>query len=72
MRLLPEYTKSFAKDVKLLKRQHIDTYPLRKVIELILDNSRESIEELRRRHNMYVLNGKWRNSNECHVANADD
>ncbi len=72
MALTPDYTKSFQKDVKLLKRRHTDMQPLRRVIELVLENSRESIEELKRRHNMHVLKGKWRGANECHVANAGD
>lgn len=72
MALAPDYTKSFQKDVKLLKRRHTDMQPLRQVIELVLENSRESIEELKRRHNMHVLKGKWRGANECHVANAGD
>ncbi|MDP9831750.1 MULTISPECIES: type II toxin-antitoxin system YafQ family toxin [Trueperella] len=72
MALTPDYTKSFQKDVKLLKRRHTDMQPLRQVIELVLENSRESIEGLKRRHNMHVLKGKWRGANECHVANAGD
>lgn len=72
MALTPDYTKSFQKDVKLLKRRHTDMQPLRQVIELVLENSRESIEELKRRHNMHVLKGKWRGANECHVTNVGD
>ena len=31
-----------------------------------------AIDELRRRHRMHTLVGKWKGNNECHVANAGD
>ena len=33
-------------------------------------HSPETLEELRRRHNMHTLSGNWRVRYECHVANA--
>ncbi len=62
----------FLRDVKKLKKKHVDTQPLRTVISLILQNTMESREELIRRHNMHTLSGVWSGSNECHVCNAGD
>ena len=45
---------------------------LEKVIDLVIENSPESLEALRRRHNMHSLSGSWAGRNECHVANAGD
>lgn len=70
--LEPEYTPRFDRDIKRLRKKRVDTTPLRQVVRLILDNTAESIEELKRRHNMHTLSGEWRGSNECHVANAGD
>jgi len=70
--LQPEYSSSFKKDVKRLKRKHMDTTPLRTVIELVLEDTPDSLEELRRHHSMHVLKGGWSGSNECHVANTGD
>lgn len=70
--MTPDYTPRFRKDVEKLKRKKIDTMPLRAVIELVLENTAASLEELRRRHNMHALKGNWAGSNECHVANAGD
>ena len=70
--LYPDYTSSFKKDVKRLKKKHIDTAVLHEVIDLILENSPKSLDELKRRHSMHTLEGKWSGSNECHVANVDD
>ncbi|WP_420536035.1 type II toxin-antitoxin system YafQ family toxin [Enorma phocaeensis] len=38
----------------------------------MIENSPEAIDELRRRHNMHTLSGRWAGRNECHVANAGD
>jgi mRNA interferase YafQ len=70
--LQPEYTPTFKKDIKRLTKKHQDTYPLRIVIELILENSPNALDELKRHHSMHVLRGKWAGSNECHVADAGD
>jgi mRNA interferase YafQ len=45
---------------------------LAEVIDLVAQNSDESMRILRQRHNMHALKGSWAGSNECHVANAGD
>lgn len=62
----------FFRDVKRLKKKHVNTQPLRYVISLILQNDKASSEELIRRHNMHTLSGPWSGSFECHVCNAGD
>lgn len=42
------------------------------MIDLVLENTPEAIEELRRRHNMHTLSGRWAGRNEYHVVNASD
>ncbi len=63
---------SFERDVKRLKKKHVDTEPLKEVMLLVLDDTTESKRELRRRHNMHSLKGEWQDSLECHVANIGD
>lgn len=70
--LRPAPTAKYARDLKRLRKRHIDIEPLDEVMRLILDNTVESIEELKRRHNMHTLSGEWSGSNECHIANAGD
>lgn len=70
--LRPNYTSRFKKDVKRLKKKHIDMIPLRNVMQLIIDDTPTAKSELKRRHNMHVLKGDWGGSFECHVANAGD
>ncbi len=67
-----QFAPIFLKDVKRLKKKHVDTGPLRSVISLILENTSASHEELIRRHNMHTLAGSWSGSLECHVCNAGD
>ena len=50
-KLIPDYTSSFKRDVKALKKKHRDTSPLREVIELVVANTASAKETLRRRHN---------------------
>lgn len=71
-RLEPDYTPSFARDLKRLVRRHVDLKPLEEVIELICRNDSESLEVFRRRHSMHTLRGNWLGSHECHIANAGD
>ncbi|MCI6573634.1 MAG: type II toxin-antitoxin system YafQ family toxin [Actinomycetaceae bacterium] len=71
-KLTPDYTSSFRRDVKTLRRKHRNMSPLREVMELVLDNTEQAKDELRRRYNAHVLKGSWVGSNECHVANAGD
>ncbi|WP_423817353.1 type II toxin-antitoxin system YafQ family toxin [Rothia nasimurium] len=70
--LLPEYTPAFARDIKKLQKKRVNLEHLKPVTELILDNSPDSMEELRRRHRMHTLKGNWAGAKECHVANAGD
>lgn len=72
MMLKSDFAPIFLRDVKRLKKKHVDTEPLRDVIKLILQNTPETREELVRRHNMHSLSGEWANSQECHVCNAGD
>lgn len=70
--LRAEYTPQFQRDTKRLKKKHIDLTPMKSLIDLVLQNTPEALEELRRRHNMHDLKGDWAGSRECHVANAGD
>lgn len=68
-----KFTPQFNRDLKkkAVKRGW-DLDELSAVIDLIIENSVESIEVLKRRHNMHKLSGLWEGSNECHVANVGD
>ncbi len=72
MYLEADYAPAFRRDIKRLQKKHIDTKPLRDLIQLVLENSVESKKTLRRRHMMHTLKGEWQGSYECHVANAGD
>ena len=67
-----QYTPQFQRDTKRLKKKHVDLAKLKTVVNLVIENSSESISELKRRHNMHELKGDWAGSKECHVANAGD
>ena len=71
-RLEPDLTPSFTRDVKRLDKKHIATDPLLEVMELILENTKETKRILERHHNMHALKGAWKDSLECHVANVGD
>ena len=45
---------------------------MKRVIDLVVENSPESLETLRTRHDMHALTGSWSGRKECHVANAGD
>lgn len=72
-RLKAKFTPAFSRDLKkkATKRQW-NLQDLEAVIDLVIENSRQSLETLRRRHNMHKLTGEWDDSNECHVANTGD
>ena len=72
MRLQVNFTSQFERDVKRLKRKHVDIRPLMDVVELVAQNTPDSLETLTRRHGMHTLRGEWLGSCECHVANAGD
>ena len=65
-------TSLFRKDVKRLRKKHADLALIGQVVQLIMENSRSSEEELKRRHNMHKLKGEWKKSLECHVVNTGD
>ena len=52
-RLEAQFTQAFKRDVKRLDKKHVDDAPLSEVIDLIIENSLESIETLKRRHRMH-------------------
>ena len=70
--LRAEFTPQFERDSKKLKKKHVDLTPLKALVALVLLDTDESRDELRRRHNMHSLKGDWAGSLECHVANAGD
>ena len=71
-RLQARFSPTFQRDLKRLEKRHVDDAPLAEAIDLIIENTPEALEELRRRHRMHTLSGNWRGSNECHVCNAGD
>ncbi len=71
-RLKAKYDPAFSRDLKKLRRKHVDDGPLEEVIELILANTPASRAELIHRHGMHGLAGSWSGSLECHVCNAGD
>lgn len=73
MSLKAKFTSAFSRDLKKkAKKRKWNLKDLEELISLILENSDDSRELLRVRHNMHKLSGKWAGSNECHVANAGD
>lgn len=72
-RLTAEFSAAFSRDLKKKARRHRwDLDELRKLIDLVIENTPESMEVLRRRHNMHRLEGNWAGHSECHVANSGD
>lgn len=71
-RLKAQFSPTFQRDLKILDKKHVDDAPLAEVIDLIIENSPESLAELHRRHRMHSLTGEWAGSSECHVCNAGD
>lgn len=63
---------TFKRDVKRLKKKHVNTEPLKEVMLLIIEDTKTSKKELRRKHNMHALKGEWSGNLECHVANVVD
>ena len=55
--LKPDYTAAFQRDIKKLKRKHTDLRPLKEVIRLVLEDTADSKEVLRRRHRAHPLTG---------------
>ena len=72
-RLTADFSPAFSRDLKRKAAKRAwDLAQLERVVDLVTENSPESIAELRRRHRMHTLSGNWEGHNECHVANAGD
>lgn len=72
-RLTADFSAAFGRDIKKkARRRGWDLSELERVIDLVLENTPESLEVLRRHHNMHSLAGSWAGRKECHVANAGD
>lgn len=72
-RLFAEFSTAFSRDLKKkAKRRNWNLEELRRLIDLVLENTSESQEILKRRHNMHRLSGSWAGRSECHVANSGD
>ena len=70
--LRAEFTPQFQRGAKRLKAKRVDLAPLKSLVGLVLRNTPEALEELRRRHRMHDLKESWAGSRERHVANAGD
>lgn len=70
--LKPDYTAAFQRDIKKLKRRHVNMTPLKEVIRLVLEDTVQSKETLRRRHRAHILTGELSGVLECHIGNAGD
>ena len=68
--LKPDYTAAFQRDIKKLKRKHTDLRPLKEVIRLVLEDTADSKEVLRRRHRAHTLTGDLNGVLECHFMAA--
>ena len=72
-RLTADFSSAFRRDLKRkARRRERDLSELERVIDLVVENSPESLETLRTRHDMHALTGSWSGRKECHVANAGD
>lgn len=72
MRIRAAFTPSFSRDLKRFRKRVLDESELMEVIDLIIENTPDSLEELRLRPRMHSLKGVWKGGSECHVANAGD
>ena len=72
-RLTAELSAAFSRDLKKkAHRRNWNLVDLQSLIDLVLENSPESMEILKRRHNMHRLSGSWAGRSERHVANSGD
>lgn len=72
-KLTAEFSSAFSRDLKKnAKRRRWNLSELQKLIDLVLQNTPEALEVLKRRHNMHRLSGEWAGHNECHIANSGD
>lgn len=72
-RLTAAFLAAFSRDLKKkAKRRKWDLAERERLIDLVIENTPESMEVLKRRHNMHRLEGGWAGRSECHVANSGD
>lgn len=72
-KLSAEFSTAFSRDLKKkARRRNWNLEELKELIDLVLENTSESQEILKRRHNMHRLSGSWAGRSECHVANSGD
>lgn len=72
-RLTAAFLAAFSRDLKKkAKRRKWDLAERERLIDLVIENAPESMEVLKRRHNMRRLEGGWAGRSECHVANSGD
>ena len=72
-RLTADFSSAFRRDLnRKARRRERDLSELERVIDLVVENSPESLETLRTRHDMHALTGSWSGRKECHVANVGD
>lgn len=72
-KLTADFSSAFSRDLKInSKRRNWNLKDLEEVVNLILQNSKESNDILKNRHRKHKLSGKWKGRCECHVANAGD
>ncbi len=64
MSLKASFSPGFSRDLKKLKKKHVDLAPLNSVVALVIDNSDESKFILKQRHKMHTLSGKWKSCYE--------
>ena len=66
-RLTADFSAAFSRDLKKkVKRRNWDLAELQKLIDLVLENTPESLETLKRRHNMLKTCVLIRNKAFCH------
>lgn len=59
-RLTADFSAAFSRDLKKkAKQRNWDLAELQKLIDLVLENTPESLETLKRCHNMHRLSGSW-------------
>ena len=72
-RLTADFSSPFRRDLKKkAAKRNCDLDELEHLIDLVLENTAESMAIFKSRHDMHTLSGKWRGRNECHIANAGD
>lgn len=61
--LNPVYTNAFKKDIKLVKKRHLDTAVLKTVMTDLIEQ-----KPLAPKHRNHKLTGNWKDHWECHLA----